>query len=369
VSDILVVTWDGGGNVPPALDLGRELAGRGHRVRVLGHAALAPEVIAAGLRFDPFATARPFAASASNSPMAVIGMFGDRAMGADVVAELDRDPADLVVVDCLLFGVMEALARRGTPYVVLEHLFDGYLRGPWLHGPIGLGLRLKRLNPTALLTTAQRCLVATLEDLDPGAERAAPANRVHTGPFVSAAPASPTEASVLVSLSTYRYPGMEEAMQRALDAVATLPVRVVATTGPVLDPARLRPGANTELVAWARHAEVMPRMSLVVGHGGHSTTMLALAHDLPLVVMPMHPFLDQPMVGRAVEAAGAGRVVRKKTPPDPLRAVIADLLADDGARQAAATLGSRIRELGGLRRAADLVEELTPNGARGRVAG
>ena len=78
-------------------------------------------------------------------------------------------------------------------------------------------------------------------------------------------------------------------------------------------------------------------MSLVVGHGGHATTMRALAHDLPLVVMPMHPFLDQPMVGAQVEAAGGGRLVAKDATPEQLRPVIAALLADghriDGRRR------------------------------------
>ena len=35
--EILFVTWDGGGNVPPALCIATELATRGHRVRFLGH--------------------------------------------------------------------------------------------------------------------------------------------------------------------------------------------------------------------------------------------------------------------------------------------------------------------------------------------
>ena len=67
--------------------------------------------------------------------------------------------------------------------------------------------------------------------------------------------------------------------------------------------------------------------------------MQALAHDLPLVVMPMHPLLDQPMVGRSVEQAGAGRMVAKKASADELAPVIAGLLADGPHRAAAARLG------------------------------
>ena len=62
------------------------------------------------------------------------------------------------------------------------------------------------------------------------------------------------------------------------------------------------------------HAEVLPRAAAVVGHGGHSTTMRALAHGVPVLVMPMHPLLDQPMVGAAVARAGAGLVLPRTAP-------------------------------------------------------
>ena len=48
MADILFVTWDGGGNVPPALGIAAELAGRGHRTRFLGHASQEADLRAAG---------------------------------------------------------------------------------------------------------------------------------------------------------------------------------------------------------------------------------------------------------------------------------------------------------------------------------
>ena len=50
----------------------------------------------------------------------------------------------------------------------------------------------------------------------------------------------------------------------------------------------------------------MARSTLLVGHGGHGTTMQALAHDLPVLVLPMDDKTDQPLVGRSIERAGAG---------------------------------------------------------------
>jgi UDP:flavonoid glycosyltransferase YjiC (YdhE family) len=360
MASILFATWDGGGNVPPLLALAGELHRRGHTVGILGHPTQDAQVRAAGLPVGAYPTARPFTSTVGPSPVPLLRMFGDRAMGADVVAEVARRGADLVVVDCLLFGVMDALKRSGTPYVVLEHLFDGYLRGPGTGGPIGLGLRLKGLKPGALLDAARLSLVATLAELDAATPLAA--NAVRTGPFVTGSPAEPESQTVLLSLSTYTFPGMVAAWQRALDAVADLPVRAIATTGPAVDPTSLRPGPNTELRAWAPHAEVMPEVSMVIGHGGHSTTMLALAHDLPLVLMPMFALADQPMVGKAVQAAGAGLLLRKSSPPARIRAAVERVLAESSIRSAAAGLGRKVRELDGLAVAAGLVEEQVPNG-------
>ena len=48
MAEIVVVTWDGGGNVPPALAIAAELAARGHGIRVLGHRSQRDAIEAAG---------------------------------------------------------------------------------------------------------------------------------------------------------------------------------------------------------------------------------------------------------------------------------------------------------------------------------
>ena len=52
---------------------------------------------------------------------------------------------------------------------------------------------------------------------------------------------------MLVSLSTFAFPGMAECLQRLLDATAALDARVVVTTGPARRPRALRTAANHEL--------------------------------------------------------------------------------------------------------------------------
>lgn len=362
MAEVLVVTWDGGGNVPPAVGIATELRRRGHAVRFVGHARQQDSLAAAGFEVAPAREALAFSALDDNSPVALVRALGDRGLGRDVLAALAHRNADLVVVDCLLFGVMEALRQSGTPYVLLEHLYDAYYRKRWLRGPMGLGMRVMRLKPNASLAAARGTLVASLPSLDPAGAEPRP-DVEYVGPVVSFGPLVRAEPAILVSLSTFRFPKMQECLQTVLDATAGLDARVVVTTGPAVDPASLRPAANHEVHRFVPHAELMPKMSLVVGHGGHSTTMQALAHDLPLVVMPMHPLLDQRMVGRTVAAAGAGRVMAKKTGANALRHVVAELLEDGPHRQAAARLGRLVRAMPGAVNAADRIEALISNGA------
>ena len=343
--------------MPPALGIAAELQRRGHVVRVLGHARQKSSLVAAGFEVRRARRAREFSALDRNSPLALVAMFGDRGLGSDTIEALAVRPADVVVVDCLLFGVMDALRAAGQPYVVLEHLYDAYLRGGWMNGPMGLGMRVKRLRPVRALAEARMRLVASLPSLDPAGPDAGP-ELTYVGPVVTFAPRVAADPMVLVSLSTFRFPRMSECLQTILDACAGLDARVVVTTGPVVEPAELRAPANAEVHRFVPHADLMPLASLVIGHGGHSTTMQALAHDLPMVLMPMHPMLDQPMVASTVEDAGAGRVVRKKATADELTPVIAHLLADGPHRAAAARLGAEVRAMPGATQAADRIEGL-----------
>ena len=357
MSTILFATWDGGGNVPPALGIGSELAARGHDVRFLGHRGQADAFAGTGVGFSAYRTARDFSATAGPSLGQLLANFADRAKGRDVLAELAARPADLVVVDCYLFGVMAELRDAGRPYVVLEHSFDGNFRRE-LRGPLALVLRLRGVHPRALVEAARTVLVPTLAALD----SAAGPDVVHTGAVVEGAPAHAGEPTVLVSLSTVRFKGLVGTWQRVLDAVDGLPARVVATTGPAVDPAELRVPANVEIHRWLPHAEVMPHASVVVGHGGHGTTMTALAHGLPLLVIPVEGKTDQPFVGRTVERAGAGRTLGRKAAPRRIRAAIEQLLADGPHRAVAAGLGEQIRGGDGRRRGADLLESMVRNG-------
>ena len=63
MADILFVTWDGGGAVPPALGIAQELRARGHALRFLGHAVQAEGLRAKGYDVVPGRHARAFSGS------------------------------------------------------------------------------------------------------------------------------------------------------------------------------------------------------------------------------------------------------------------------------------------------------------------
>ena len=357
MADILFVTWDGGGNVPPALGIARELQVRGHHVRFLGHTAQLDALAGAGMETVRPRHARDFDNRHDYSPLAIMATFGDRGMGRDLVDTVARRPADLVVVDSLMMGAVRAAADAGLHYAVLEHAYDSMYRRSILGGPMGLNLRLRRLRPTEALDRAAARILTTIPTLDPTAGLAANIRQV--GPVVDFAPRRTSDRpTVLVSLSTFAFPRMARSFQAILDATRGLDARVVATTGPAVEPTELRVPDGVEIHRFVPHVELMPEAHVLVGHGGHGTTMQALAHDLPVLVMPMDRMTDQPAVGRSLVDAGAGRVVRKGASADRIAPLIAELVADGPHRPAAARLGAEVRSLPGARLGADVVEEL-----------
>ncbi len=364
MTSYLFVTWDGGGNVPPVLRIAAELHRRGHTVRVLGHPQQRDAVQAAGLRFEPYQQVRPWSATipVTNVQWAwkYLRLFTDRAGIGELTASLRRESADVAVIDCMMLGAIKAAQDLNLRQVVLTHTFYAYLRNGFDRGPVGLTGRMMGLPPNILWNRSDLNLILTAPELEPAT--VIPANAAFTGPVwpVGApAPVSHTDdANILISLSSIYYVGQRKVLKTALDAVADLPVRATLTTGHGVDPQDLRAPANVDVHRFLPHGQILPRVRLVVGHAGHGTTMQALAHDLPLVLIPMSPLGDQPLVAKAVARSGAATVVKRSASPDVLRAAIERMLDDGPHRTAAATIGKKLRATDGAGAAADLIEQV-----------
>ncbi|MEV4756595.1 glycosyltransferase [Micromonospora sp. NPDC049559] len=360
MSDILVVTWDGGGAAAAAVGIATELQSRGHRVRVLGHAQMRSPIESNGFVFHTYQQARVWQPGARlttrRTELTYLATCVDRGAGRDVAALLREHPCDVAVVDCMLVGALAAVRRSGVRHVALVHTFYEYIRQEFGTGVTNAIATLKGLRPRRLWDGADRALVTTVPSLEPTSPL--PTNARVVGPVVPPAVPACSSGKVLVSLSSLYYPGQVDTLQSVVDAVADLALPVILTTGNAVRPEEIRKPPTVEIHGYVSHAKVMPDVSLVVGHGGHGTTMQALAHDLPMVILPMFDRSDQPLVGSLIQGVGAAEVVSRQAAPATIRAAVDRMLAPGPHRAAAARLGAEIRSSPGAPTAADEIEAL-----------
>ena len=390
---ILVAGWDSGGGVEAVQTVVRRAVLRGHQVRVLGTEGLRSRFESAGADFSRYRYAPDNDTRQRETDLlkewevrTPVGMFvrvRDRLMFGparlfcrDLTEELDREPADVVVVDTMIPSALSGAEAAGVPSVLLMH-------GPYLlprpgapaigtgflppHGRLGrlrdrtaasLALSVFRtgmpvLNQARaevglaplrdldnLVASASRVLVCTSPSYDFAAD-AVPGNVRYVGPQLDDADGGSWDHPwtgadkrplVLVSLSS-TVMGQEGLLQRAADGLGQLPVHALVTTGPAVDPAVIRAPQNVSVRRWARHADVLPYCAAVVTHGGHGTVLKALAAGVPLVIAPLGR--DQPDNAARVIRAGAGLRVRRAADIATLQRAIGRVLDDHRYRDAA----------------------------------
>ena len=397
----LFASWEGGGNVPPLVQVARQLVDRGHAVRVLGEPCHCAEFEGVGAAFASWRRAphrfdrgneseflRDFEAKSPPQMLRLLGerlVFGPAAAYADDLRdELTWGP-DVIVVADLLFGAMAAAEASRIPSAVFAPHVYGYPApglpafGPGFapaRGPLGR-LRDALLTRVAMRTMApfvpgfnalrarlgvapvatafeqvqrlDRFLVATSRAFDyPGVTL--PANVRHVGPLLgdpawvepwqSPWPASARDPLVLVGFSTTQQE-QAAAMQRVVDALGALPVRGLATLGPALDAGRLRLPANVVACPSAPHAQILPRAAAVVTHAGHGTTIRALSAGVPLLCLPMGR--DQNDTAARVVWHGAGLRLSPAASARKIRRALTRLLAEPTFRDRAGQLGAAVR--------------------------
>ncbi len=397
----LFTTWEGGGNVTPALEVVRKLRARGHRVRVMSEECNRPEAEAAGATFiawhrapnrrDRTPQSQPFQDWAAATPQeAIIGVIRDTwsgpslAYAQDVIAELRREPADLVVTCEVLFGVQAGCESIGQKYVNLcPNISFTPLPGI---PPLGPGFAPARNDEERALHA--QVIQGNLEIFDSGlpalnAARAElglpplehlieqfqaaeaellatspafdfpcsdlPARVRYVGPQIgdpnwaklwnSPWPASDTRPLVVVSFST-TFQNHAACLQKTIDALAPLPVRVLVTLGGSIKAGELKAAANCVLVESAPHSVVMREAAFVINHGGHGSVMRSLLSRAPMLVIPHGR--DQNDNAIRVTERGAGPSLMPDAPLEAIRAACTRLLNDPSFRAAAKKLGDQV---------------------------
>ena len=392
MSRFLFVTWDGGGNIPPAVALGHHLA-KGHSVRVLGPRSVESRFTASGCRFRPFSKAPELEPGSGRSledqrPFMLDLLFGSGA-GEDLLDELERERADAVVVDCMLLGVLAAAESSRCPTAAFIH----FLHAAAVSGPTAFA---KRWEPGLPILEATRsgfgleslsghrpfldevwgrqglALVLTPHEFDEAVD-GRPSNFRYVGPILEGPgpgwpldlpwPADDIDPLVVVGFST-TYMRQERLVVNTAAALETLAVRGLITLGPELAISDLETPSNVAVRTWVPHGAVLPFASAVVTHGGHSTVMAALAHGVPLVCAPMGR--DQHHVAHQVAACGAGRVLAPDAEPREIRAAIEDVMSEASYREAAERMAKVIAAYGNGRRAVEELEQLSQTGSFAR---
>ena len=158
---------------------------------------------------------------------------------------------------------------------------------------------------------------------------------------------------VYVTLGTvFNRPDLLERLLAALDDVPA----ALVTTGRDVDPAALGPTpAHVRVERFVPQADVLPACAAVVAHGGSGSTLAALAHGLPLVLVPQGA--DQFENAARVEGVGAGLVVMPEDlTADAVGAALRRVLDEPSFAAAARRIAGEIASMPGPAEAASAVE-------------
>ena len=135
-------------------------------------------------------------------------------------------------------------------------------------------------------------------------------------------------------------------------------VNLIVTIGSPNDPATLGPQPSSVVIRqYIPQHEVLPWCAAAVIHGGSGSMLGALAHGVPLLVIPRGA--DQWTNAERVVAAGAGRcLLRDQVSAEAVREQVMTLLGDPAYADAAATVQAQIREMPSAGEAIVRIEEL-----------
>ena len=371
---MLWLNWSGGGNLPPSLGVARVLTARGHQVAFAGRPEMVPRVKTAGFRAIEITQAY---AQVDCYPQ---GHFMTRAacyLTSPAVEEqiqsiVAAEAPDIVLIDAMFPAALAQASTFRLPTAVFVHTFVFRQLDMWRRF-FGIFDDMRQKagfsgHPVLdqLWQSRDRIISTSLQQFDAAPPPGWGLVR-HVGPVLENEkfavptplpwPADDPTPLVLVSFSTGFEQRNVDKVQRTLDALAELPVHVVATTGGIVAPNELAAPANAVVLNYAAHDPIMRKAALIVTHGGHGTAMRALLHGVPMVVIP-GPAGDQPYVAAAVQEWGAGLALAGDASLEPIRDAAQQVLATASFRDGARRRAEALADVNGAANAADEVEEL-----------
>ena len=387
----LVAAFGDPGHVFPAIALGRALRGRGHEVTIETWEERRDAVEGAGLGFVAAEEYRMFPPPDPDSAEGEHAAEAARAL----LPLLEEMRPHVVVSDILTLAPSLAAEKAGVPLATLiPHIYPVVepglpffaigLKPPrtplgravWRTGQraVNIGLEhgrrdLNRQRKRLGLPPVERfhggistelALVGTFPQLE--YPRPWPAGVEITGPMSFEIPhpdieLPPGEAPLVLVAPSTAHDSENHLVRTALAALASEPMRVVATTNRVVPQSPIEVPANAVLVDWLSYSQLMPLASLVISHGGHGTVARALGAGTPVLICPI--IGDMSETAMRVAWAGCGLSVPwRLCRPAPLRWAAQRLLEDRSFAARADELAGWAREHDGAERGAELIEQL-----------
>jgi MGT family glycosyltransferase len=387
----LVAAFGDPGHVFPAIALGQALRGRGHEITIETWEERRAAVEGAGLGF---AAAEEYRMFPPPDPDSAEGEHAAEAARA-LLPLLEEMQPHAVVSDILTLAPSLAAEKAGVPLATLiPHIYPVVepglpffaigLKPPrtplgraiWRTGQRALNIGLEHgrrdlnrqrerldLPPVEYFhggISTELALVGTFPQLE--YPRQWPAGVEITGPMTFEIPhpeieLPPGEAPLVLIAPSTAHDSGNHLVRTALDALASEPVRVVATTNRVVPQSPIEVPANAVLVDWLSYSQLMPLASLVISHGGHGTVARALSAGTPVLICPI--IGDMSETAMRVAWAGCGLSVPwRLCHPAPLRWAAQRLLEDHSFAARAGELASWAREHDGAQRGAELIEQL-----------
>jgi UDP:flavonoid glycosyltransferase YjiC (YdhE family) len=257
---------------------------------------------------------------------------------------------DVVVCDEMDFGALVAAEALGIPHAIVISIGSGAFVWPQLVGePLNTLRGEHGLPPDPELSMLRRYLVVSpfppsfrdpANSLPPNAHsiRTVAADRAASEEDVSWLEGRAARPLVYFTLGTIFNLESGDLFERALAGLRELPMDVVVTVGRELDPQVLGPQPrNVYVRSYIPQSALLPHCDLVVSHAGSGSIVGALAHGLPMVLLPIGA--DQPFNSARCHNLHVGRVLNavEATPEDVERAATA-VLEDSTYRQSAKQL-------------------------------
>lgn len=153
-----------------------------------------------------------------------------------------------------------------------------------------------------------------------------------------------------------------EVFQTIASACEGLDAQLVIDLGGGATPESLPslPG-NPIVVGYAPQLELLQKATLTITHAGMNTTLESLSNGVPMVAIPVTN--DQPGVAARISYTGVGELVSLKELSVPkLRSAIEKVLAQESYKKRAIALQEAIARSGGVKRAADIIEQAVLTG-------